>query len=83
MPRTTIPADGATACRVGLRLAELWRKTLAVVADIGLRMAKAIFPYLVRYRRKSLTDVRANVILATQTKRNAFSFHGEASLDAG
>jgi hypothetical protein len=80
VPRTTIPANTATVGCVGPQLAEFWRKTLAVVADIGFGMAKAIFPYLVGYRRKSLTDVGANVILATQTKRNILSFHGGTSL---
>jgi hypothetical protein len=55
--------------------AEFWCKPLTVVARIRLGVAKAVFPYLQRYRRKDLTDTRANVVLAAQTQRDFFLFH--------
>ena len=67
-PTKRVPTEQA-------ELSELWRKTPAVVTKIGLRVAKAIFPYLQRYRSKCLTDTGANVVLATQTQRDVFLFH--------
>ena len=68
--RPTRRAAGAQA-----ELPKFWRKTPAVVTGIRLCMAKAIFPYLQRYRSKGLTDAVANVVLATQTQRDVFLFH--------
>jgi hypothetical protein len=47
------------------KLPEFWCEMLSVVAGIRLRMAKAIFPYLQRYRSKGLTDARADIVLVT------------------
>jgi hypothetical protein len=67
-PTRRVPTEQA-------ELPEFWRKTPAVVTGIRLRMAKAIFPYLQRYRSKGLTDTGANVVLTTQTQRDVFLFH--------
>ena len=67
-PTRRVPTEQA-------ELPEFWRKTPAVVTGIQLRMAKAIFPYLQRYRSKGLTDTGANVVLTTQTQRDVFLFH--------
>ncbi len=64
-PTRRVPTEQA-------ELPEFWRKTPAVVTGIRLRMAKAIFPYLQRYRSKGLTDTGANVVLTTQTQRDVF-----------
>lgn len=74
-PALPNPTNGVRAGEAQAKLPEFWCETLAVVARIMLRMAKAIFPYLQRYRSKGLTDAGANVVLATQTQRHVFLFH--------
>jgi len=55
--------------------AEFWCESLPVITRIRFDVTKAIFPYLHRYRRKGLTDARANVVLAAQTERDFLLFH--------
>ncbi len=47
-PTYEVPANGAQA-----ELSEFWSETLAVVAGVWLRMAKAVFPYLERIGAKT------------------------------
>jgi hypothetical protein len=55
--------------------AEFWCEPLPVVTRIRFGVTEAVFPNLQRYRRKDLTDTRANIVLAAQTERDFLLFH--------
>jgi hypothetical protein len=52
-----------------------WCKPLPIITRIRFGMTEAVFPDLHRYRRKGLTDTRANIVLTTQAQRDSFLFH--------